>query len=114
MNLFVFVGTYLLFMIPTYVVRFAVFGSALEGAETSQIEATANAANITLAICLALLVLIAILRGRRIGKPWLVIFPVIALVFDLLLVFIPFVPTVMHILALVLGSIEDQKGIQKS
>ncbi len=110
MNIFVFWVLYLFFMIPTYVIRFALFGSIFEENGAEQVAEMATGANIFLAICLFLLILIGLFRGLSIGKPWLVVFPIIAFVFDMVLVFIPLVPTVMHILALILGSIEEKKA----
>ncbi len=56
-------------------------------------------------IFLAGLIALSYLRGREIGKGWLVIFPVLAAVFDMapMLNLIPLVPTVMHVLAIILG-----------
>ena len=110
MNLFVFLVLYLFFMIPTYVIRFVLVSSFFEENGAEQAVEMATGVNVLLAICLSLLILIGLFRGLRIGKPWLVVFPVIAFVFDMVLVFIPLVPTVMHILALVLGSIEERRS----
>lgn len=55
----------------------------------------------------ALLALVALawLRGSALGRRWLVVFPVLAALFDFVppLVYIPLVPTAMHLFALVLG-----------
>jgi hypothetical protein len=51
-----------------------------------------------------LLIFVAFLRSRRVKKPYLIVFPIIAAVFDIILMFIPFVPTVMNIVALIVGS----------
>jgi hypothetical protein len=57
--------------------------------------------------CLFMLILIGQVRGRLVGKPYLLVFPILALVFDLTpgLSAIPLVPTVMHLLCLILGAI---------
>lgn len=54
---------------------------------------------------LFLLILIAWFRGRKAEKGWIAVFPFLALIFDLvpLLNLIPFVPTVMHLMAIILG-----------
>jgi hypothetical protein len=57
-----------------------------------------------LVICFFLMAVIAYYRGHRIGKPWLIALPIIAAVFDIVLVIVPFVPTVLHVLTLVLGA----------
>ena len=55
----------------------------------------------------SMLVLIAItwFRGNLVDKKWLVVFPILATVFDFVptLNFIPLVPTVMHLLAIIMG-----------
>jgi len=45
------------------------------------------------------------IRGAYVAKTWLVIFPILALVFDFApgLSLIPMIPTVMHLLAIILG-----------
>jgi len=44
-------------------------------------------------------------RGAYVGKGWLIIFPILAIVFDFVpgLSAIPMIPTVMHLLAIILG-----------
>lgn len=56
-----------------------------------------------------LMILVAYFRGKAIEKKYITIFPVIAGLFDIVLVFIPFVPTIMNILTLILGCINDNK-----
>ena len=60
---------------------------------------------------LSILILIAYVRGIAIGKIYLVAFPIIATAFDLLpgMNSIPLVPTVMHLLTLVLGAMGGAK-----
>ena len=56
-------------------------------------------------VALALMAGITFIRGGITGRAWIVIFPILALVFDIvpILSLIPFVPTVMHIIAIVMG-----------
>ena len=42
-------------------------------------------------------------------KSWLIAFPLVGAIFDVVLMFIPFVPTVMNILGLVFGMITPKK-----
>ena len=51
------------------------------------------------------LIIVANVRGKTIGKQWIIIFPVLATFFDLTpgLNLIPLIPTIMHILAVILG-----------
>ncbi len=99
-NTVVFVVVYLLFMLPTYVLPFFGSNSVLLNA----------AVGLTLPFWLHLLSLIALtaitfFRGVAVDKKWLIIFPILATVFDLIpvLVWIPLVPTVMHLFAIILG-----------
>lgn len=98
---------YLLLMIPTYVLPY--FGSN---------SWVANGLGAALgrgpmpqwwlhAWALVMLVLVVHLRGKLVGKHYLIVFPLVAAVFDMVpgLSAIPLVPTVMHLLAIVLGVI---------
>ena len=104
-NAFVFVGLYIVFMLPTYFLPYV-------GSNSSLINAAGVAAEQGLLPAFwlhlgALLVLVAAtwFRGVLVEKPWLVIFPILAAVFDLApgLSSIPMVPTVLHLLVLILG-----------
>lgn len=96
---------YVLFMIPTYLLPY--MGS--NSAALSGLGVAAGAGFYPLfwlhLACLIVLCILAFLRGSLINKTWIVVLPFIALVFDLSpgLNIIPLVPTVMHILAIVLG-----------
>ena len=99
----VFVILYLVLMIPTYLLPYLNFFSILmlDSAGPWWLHL----------LCLVLLSIITWFRGKAIEKTWLLIFPILAMVFDLLpfMNFIPLVPTVMHILAIVLG-VSGQKS----
>lgn len=100
-----FVILYLLFMLPTYVLPYLGSNSAiLSGAG---VAAGAGLHPLFWVHLAALLVLVAITwcRGSLANKRWLIIFPILAAVFDLfpMLNAIPFGPTVMHLLAIILG-----------
>lgn len=98
---------YLLLMTPTYVLPY--FGSN---------SLIANGLGATFghdpmpqwwlhAWALVMLVLLGHVRGKRVGKRYLMVFPLVAAVFDMVpgLSAIPLVPTVMHLLAIILGAI---------
>mgnify|MGYP001379576383 CR=1 FL=1 len=104
-NTFVFVTIYILFMLPTYYLPYL-------GSNSSAVNVLGAAAGEGLNPAFyfhlgALLVLLIItwIRGTYIRKKWLVIFPILASVFDLVpgLSMIPLVPTAMHLLAIILG-----------
>ncbi len=96
---------YILFMLPTYVLPY--MGSNSSVLNATGVSAGAGMNPLFWLHLLALIVLVALVwfRGKLEAKTWLVIFPVLALVFDLIpgLSSIPFVPTVMHLLAIILG-----------
>ena len=106
-----YVGLYILFMIPTYILPYFGSNSLIANAALATASAASGAGfagNILLfihLICLGILCLLAWLRGAEVGKTWIVTFPIIAAIFDILpgLSMIPLVPTVMHISAIITG-----------
>ncbi len=103
MNAVAFALLYAFFMVPTYVLPY--FGS-----NSLVMNALTGMANVAFFIHLfALLILmgIAFLRGWRIQRRWLVVFPFLAMLFDLVpgLSIVPMVPTAMHALAILFGVI---------
>lgn len=104
-NVVVFVAVYLVFMIPTYYLPYKGSNSAVLGAIMATAEAGINPYFWLHLAALLVLVVIAWFRGVLIDKKWLLIFPLLATVFDLVpgLSSIPLVPTVMHLLAIILG-----------
>ena len=100
-NAVVFAALYLVLMIPTYFLPYIGSNSAVIAAAEPGIYLPFW---LHLAALLALVV-ITWFRGVLIDKKWLLIFPLLATVFDLtpLLSSIPLVPTAMHLLAIILG-----------
>ena len=90
-----FVGLYVLFMIPTYV--FPYFGS------NSAVGMWGNPFFFLHLLFMLALIVLALLRGLSIGKAWIALCPFAALVFDLTpgLSVVPIVPTVLHIAVLI-------------
>ena len=112
-NPVVFVLLYILFMLPTYYLPYVGSNSAVIGA-LGQAGAAASDANPLAGVnpafwlhlgSLIVLMVLAWFRGAVIAKKWLIIFPILAAIFDLVpgLNLIPLVPTVMHLLAIILG-----------
>ena len=103
-NAVVFVALYLVLMIPTYYLPYLGSNSAVMGAVIIAEVGFNPYFWLHLAALLALVV-ITWFRGVLIDKKWLLIFPLLATVFDLapVLSAIPLVPTVMHLLAIILG-----------
>lgn len=103
---------YLAGMIPTYVLPYMGSNSHVARGAANAVASAYGGDGGTFSgpfylhlFLLAGLIALAYLRGREIGKAWLVVFPVLAAVFDMapLLNVIPLVPTVMHLLAIILG-----------
>lgn len=106
-NPVVFIVAYLALMLPTYILPY--FGSNsliinLMGAALTQGMTPQWWAHLWF---LAMLAVVAHVRGKWVGKPYLLALPGVALVFDLtpVLSAIPLVPTLLHVLTLVLGTI---------
>lgn len=105
-NTVVFALLYIVFMIPTYILPY--FGSNSSffitawASEGHLSEIPQFLMHIT---ALILLMVITWFRGSLIDKKWLLIFPILAAVFDFIpgLSSIPLVPTIMHLLAIILG-----------
>ena len=109
-NTATYVVLYVLFMIPTYMLPYmgsnssVVQGMAIAG---SNIEGSGSVRALWYVHLgfLLVLCLLAYLRGPVMNKKWLPVFPSLAIVFDLIpgLNFIPLIPTVMHLCAIIMG-----------
>lgn len=106
----VFVLVYILGMIPTYILPYVGSNSSVGYAASAAVGGGSSPAFLAHLGCLLLLITITWFRGSFINKRWLIIFPVLAAAFDLIpgLSSIPFVPTVMHLLAVILGVVGAQ------
>jgi hypothetical protein len=104
-NAVVFVILYVLFMLPTYYLPYLGSNSAVVGALGAASDACINPAFWPHLGALIVLCVATWFRGALIDKSWLIIFPILATVFDLApgLSSIPLVPTIMHLLAIILG-----------
>jgi hypothetical protein len=91
---------YLIVMILTYLWRFAFIGAEIDGGD---IDSMGNVMNGLLLFSYVVMAYVAYKRGKAIGKGYLTAFPIVGGVFDLILVFVPFVPTVMNIITIVIG-----------
>ena len=118
-NAVVFVILYVLFMLPTYYLPYLGSNSSIVNTMTnidtgSRIGAGMNPAFWPHLGCLVVLIAITWLRGSFVKKQWLVVFPVMATVFDLapVLSSIPMVPTIMHLLAIILGAMGAKVIVQ--
>lgn len=106
-NTIVFVGTYLLLLMPTYVLPY--FGS-----NSSIVNAFSAVAGFGMtpqwwahAWVLTMLCLLAWARGALVQRAWLPVLPVLASVFDLtpVLSSIPLLPTLLHVASILCGTI---------
>ena len=104
----VFLLAYIVFMVPTYVLPYAGSNSAMFQAAGAAFGARGSSVPFWLHLgCMLVLCILCRVRGQYMEKGWLLVFPVLAMVFDFVpfLSAIPLIPTVMHLLALVLGVI---------
>lgn len=104
-NAVVFVILYVLFMLFTYYLPYLGSNSAVVGALGAATDVGVNPAFWLHLGALVVLIVITWFRGVLVDKKWLIIFPILATVFDLAptLNLIPLIPTVMHLLAIILG-----------
>jgi hypothetical protein len=88
---------YLAFVLPLYAIADA--GMVENGLSFSL-------ASMSYVLCMVAIWAICLIRGAIIDKPWLVLIPTVAFVFDLTpaLTAIPFVPYVYHLLAILIGA----------
>ncbi len=101
----VYVASYIVLMLPTYLLPYLGSNSLIMNAASAAVLGLLQPLFLIHLACLALLVALAWFRGVNIDKKWLAVFPVLAMVFDLMpgMNVIPLVPTVMHLLAITLG-----------
>lgn len=114
MNAVIYALLYILCMIPTYILPFLGSNS---GAANMVIIAAKGAPSSWLLMHVAALVvmfILALARGSKTGRGWIVIFPILAAIFDFVpvLSWIPLVPTIMHLLAIIIGVIGASKPVQ--
>jgi len=101
----VFVIAYILFMLPTYYLPYVGSNSAVIGALGAASGAGVNPAFWIHFGAMLVLCFLCWVRGAYVDKSWLIVFPILATVFDFVpgLSAIPLIPTVMHLLAIILG-----------
>jgi len=105
-----FILLYLLCLIPTYILPY--FGS-------NSILAAAGTLGITLfwtvfhIIFLVIMILLAHKRGKDTTINYLMLFPILAGAFDMvpMLSMIPLVPTIFHLLAIVMGVVKEKQAV---
>lgn len=93
---------YLFFMVPTYCWRLAFISQATDKGGIENIDTTPM--YIAMIVNYLILIYIAYRRSKTIDKPVLTAFPIIASVFDIVIAFIPFIPTVMNVAAIIVGA----------
>lgn len=100
----VFAITYIVFMIPTYILPYLGSNSSVSTVAIASQDGLILQTVMHLS-ALAVLVVITALRGQYVAKKWLVILPILAAVFDMTpgLNVIPLVPTVLHLFVLIKG-----------
>ena len=102
----VFVIAYIIFMLPTYYLPYVGSNSSVLHALDAATES--HALNFAFWLHMGSMLILCFLcwiRGAYVDKKWLVLFPILAIVFDFVpgLSLIPMIPTVMHLLAIILG-----------
>ncbi len=90
----------LLFLIPAALTYLSPLFRTLEAGAGEEFSLLADG---YLLICYAVMAFACWLRGKSVGRTWLVAFPIVGAVFDIFLVYVPFVPTIMNIVVLAAG-----------
>ncbi len=95
-------------MIPTYLYRLGLMQSLIQesGYAMSNDELFEKALMVQVLLTISYLIMCigTYLRGRKVGKSFIVIFPSIGALFDILIVIVPFVPTIMNLMTLFVGA----------
>lgn len=112
----VFVVAYIIFMLPTYFLPYAGSNSSVVGTIGVAAGAGLSPAFWMHLASLVVLVFLCWIRGEYVTKKWLIIFPILAIVFDFVpgLSLIPFIPTLMHLLAMILGVVGAKAVVMNS
>lgn len=118
-----FVVLYVLIALVTYILPYFGSNSVMANAAGGVLDAASGGKTsmfthipfLLHAICLIALCVVSFSRGGWINKKWIVVFPILALFFDLtpLLSSIPFVPSILHILVLVIGATGTVQSMTK-
>lgn len=116
-----FIGIYIVLMIPTYILPYFGSNSVIANGAGAIVDAASGGKTsmfthipfLLHALFLVALCVVAFIRGGLISKKWLLVFPLVALICDLTpgLSAIPFIPSILHILAIVLGVVGVNKAI---
>jgi CDP-diglyceride synthetase len=101
---------YIILMVPTYFWRFVLIGSAMDGGD--DFERLTDTVMVLFLLSYVGMALVSYFRGKQSGKKYLFAFPIVGAVFDLILIFIPFAPTVMNIITIVMG-MSDTKEVDE-
>lgn len=103
MNAAIFVVLYVLFMLPTYYLPYLGSNSALVAGFNPEAMSQEFLLHVG---SLVILFALAWYRGNATKRQWLVVFPFLAGVFDMVpgLSIIPLVPTAMHLAAVIIGA----------
>jgi uncharacterized membrane protein YhaH (DUF805 family) len=105
---------FILAMIPTYIYRWIFFAGNVAAFTNPAMRGRANQGFLdSMELMFYFLMLVSYItmiyvsykRGEDIGKSFLIAFPIVAAVFDLILDFVPFVPTIFNILTIVFALI---------
>jgi hypothetical protein len=98
---------YVLLMLPTYFLPYLGSNSVVLGTASVAVGRGVYLPFLLHLGFLSALVGLALIRGIRVRRQWLTVFPALALVFDLTpgLNWIPMIPTTMHLLAMIIGVI---------
>ena len=93
-----FATIFVIAMVPTYLLRLAVLKLAFDGSDS--LMAQTDAMHWIFGLCYLFMVGITKKRGDAVNKPYAVVFPILSGIFDIILIHIPFVPTLLNLITL--------------
>lgn len=110
-----FATIFIIAMIPTYLLRGSyLFNSFQNLGDLAAISSQGDAMNWLMVLCYIIMVGITYKRSKSLDKSYLTVFPVLSGIFDIVLIFIPLVPTLLNILTLILIQPKGVEVVQDS
>lgn len=99
-----FLVIYLLIMTSTYMWRWVYFAVSIK-----DLSANAGLLHSIMFTSYLGMTYVSYLRGEVVGKKYLPAFPIVGGLFDLIIVYVPFVPTIMNIITIVLALTDNER-----
>jgi hypothetical protein len=93
---------FILAMLPTYLLRGAYFYSSFALIDINIINANGDAMNLLMAVCYVIMISVTYSRAKSLSKGYITVLPILSAIFDMILLFIPLVPTILNVITILL------------